>query len=43
MVGSDRSRIGRSRFGPFWVWFILGMVGSKYGRSRIGRSRFGPF
>ncbi len=48
MVSSrnGHSRIGRSRYVPFLVWSILGMVDSRNGRvrnchSRIGRSRIG--
>jgi hypothetical protein len=43
MVGSrsGHSRIVHSRYGPFLVWSILVMEGSRGGRGRIHRSRIG--
>jgi hypothetical protein len=38
MVGS---RSGHSSYGPFLVWSILEMDGSRGGRGRIHRSRIG--
>jgi hypothetical protein len=36
-----RSRNGRSSYGLFLIWSILGYGCSMNGRSRIGRSRYG--